>query len=216
MGFGILFIGYFVAFVGSFLGELTVFTYILGAGIIILGLRNLVFENKMFVASAVLAVILEISALTLAVMGFCGLDQYSLIYTIFNHIFRWSSFALNIALMAAIAIISHEVELPKIKVMSIINSVFIIFGLVVNIAYELNNNEFDRERLTYVSLGAQIAYVVFGLIIVFNCYVRICYEDDKNMEKKSGIPFFDFLNDKLENAFNKNKLDKGGKKGGKK
>lgn len=216
MGFGIMFIGYFVAFVGSFLGELAVFTYILGAGIIVFSLRNLVFENKMFAVSAVLAVVLEIAAFILAIMGFCGVSQLSTVYVVFSHVYRWSTFALNLALMVAIAIISHQVELPKIKVMAILNSVFITLGLGVNIAYELVLNEFDKERLSFVSLGAQIAFIVLGLIIVFNCYVRICYEDDKNMEKKSGIPFFDFLNDKLDNAFNKNKLDKGNKRGGKK
>ena len=39
-----------------------------------------------------------------------------------------------------------------------------------------------------------------GLITVFNSYMRICYEDDKDMTKKTGVSPMDFLNDKLNVA----------------
>ena len=59
-----------------------------------------------------------------------------------------------------------------------------------------------------------------ALVTVANSYIRICYEDDKDMDKKTGNTPLDFLNDKLNYAMTprekkdleKNKNDKGDKK----
>ena len=51
-------------------------------------------------------------------------------------------------------------------------------------------------------------YSIFMLVILFNCYAKICYEDDKYMDKEtSGVPVFDFLNRLFNKATNKNKKD---------
>ena len=206
MGFGLLFLGYFVAFLGTFLAEFSVFTFILGSGIILFSLKNLVFENKMFVVSAVFAFILEISAILVATLGFLFVSETSLAYIIISQIYKWVTYALNISLMVAIYIIARDVDVLKIKVMSIVNLIFISMGAIVALVYELVTDEFAQLRLRYVSVGSQILFVILGLFTIFNCYMKICYEDDLNMEKKSsGIPFFDFLNRKLDKAFEKKK-----------
>ena len=198
MGFGLLFLGYFVAFLGSFLAELSVFTFILGAGIILFSLKNLVFENKMFIVSAVLAFILEISAILVAALGFMFVPETDVLYIIVSQVYKWVVYALNASLMIAIFIIAKDVDVLKIKVKSIINLIFIAIGVIVSIAHEFVTDQFAQERLSIVSAGAQILFVILGLMTIFNCYMKICYEDDQNMQKKSsGIPFFDFLNEKL-------------------
>ena len=214
MGFGLLFLGYFVAFLGSFLAELSVFTFILGAGIILFSLKNLVFENKMFIVSAVLAFILEISAILVATLGFMFVPETDVAYIIISQIYKWVVYALNASLMIAIFIIAKDVDVLKIKVKSIINLIFISIGVIVSVAHEFVTDGFARERLSIVSAGAQILFVILGLMTIFNCYMKICYEDDQNMQKKSsGIPFFDFLNEKLDKAFEKKRdFSKRGKK----
>lgn len=216
MGFGLLFLGYFVAYLGSFLAEFSVFTFILGAGIILFSLKNLVFENKMFVASAVIAFILEISAILVAILGFMFVPETNMAYEIISLVYKWITYALNACLMIAIFVIAKEVDILKIKVMSIVNLIFISTGAIVAFAYDFVNDEFAQLRLRYISVGAQILFVILGLFIIFNCYMKICYEDDQNMQKKSsGIPFFDFLNNKLDRAFEK-KNNIGKKRGNKK
>ena len=60
MGFGLLFIGYFIAYLGAFLPQISLFTYVLGSGVILFSLRKLIYENKLFVSSATLAIVLEL------------------------------------------------------------------------------------------------------------------------------------------------------------
>ena len=53
--------------------------------------------------------------------------------------------------------------------------------------------------------------MLFALVIIFNCYMRICYEDDKDMQKEgTGFKALDFLNKSLNRVSKKN--DKTGKK----
>ncbi|MBQ7353092.1 MAG: hypothetical protein IJW54_03705 [Clostridia bacterium] len=204
MGFGLLFFGYFVAYLGSFLSEFSVFTFILGAGIILFSLKNLVFENKMFVVSAVVSFILEVSAILVAILGFMFVPETSTSYVIISLVYKWITYVLNACLMIAIFVIAKEVDILKIKVMSIVNLIFISIGAIVAFAYDFISDEFTQLRLRYISVGSQILFVILGLFIIFNCYMKICYEDDQNMQRKSsGIPFFDFLNNKLDRAFEK-------------
>lgn len=216
MGFGLLFIGYFVAYLGSFLAEFSVFTFILGAGIILFSLKNLVFENKMFVFSAIAAFVLEISAILVAMLGFMFIPETNVAYIVISQIYKWITYVLNICLMIAIFIIAKDVDILKIKIMSIVNLMLISLGAIVAFAYDFVTDEFTQLRLRYLSVGSQILFVILGLFIIFSCYMKICYEDDQNMQKKtSGIPFFDFLNRKLDRAFEK-KNDIGKKRGNKK
>ena len=211
MGFGLMFVGYFIAFLGTFLAEISVFTYILGVGIIILSLRKLIFENKLFLISSIVAILLELSSISVAIMGFSGVDTNSAIYLIFGQAYQWSSHLLNIMLMLSIFVIAKEVDVLKIKVISLINTG--IIGLCVGfiIASLLVSDEFAKQRLAFIIMLLQVVIVVLGLITIFNCYMRICYEDDKNMEKETGNPVIDFLNRQLDNPFNRKNKPKGKK-----
>ena len=216
MGFGLLFLGYFFAYLGSFLPEISVFTFILGAGIILFSLKNLVFENKMFVVSAIFAFLLEIASILVAIFGFMFIPESNTAHMIISQSYKWLSYALNASLMIAIFVIAKAVDVLKIQVKAVVNLFFIGAGAIVAFVYNFVTDEFARIRLQYISAGAQILFVILGLMTIFNCYMRICYEEDLKMENKSsGIPLFDFLNRKLDKAFEK-KHNTGNKKGNKK
>ena len=208
MGFGWMFIGYFIAYLGSFLPEVSVFTYILGAGVILFSLKKLIFENKMFIVSSVVALLLEISCIAVAIMGFCGVDIKSTIYLIFGQAYQWGSYLLALCLMITIFVIAKEVDILKIKVMSIINTSVIGICAGFLLAHRLVFDEFARQRLSYVVMLLQVVFVLLGLFIIFNCYMKICYEDDEKMEKGTGNAVIDFLNKQLDDPF--------GRKGNKK
>ncbi|MBQ7760610.1 MAG: hypothetical protein IJ400_01015 [Clostridia bacterium] len=211
MGFGLMFIGYFIAYLGTFISEISVFTYILGVGIIILSLRKLIFENKLFIVSSIVAILLEISSIAVAIMGFMGVSESHIAYLIFGQAYQWGTHLLNIMLMLAIFVIARDVDVLKIKVMSLISTSLIGICVGFLIAYLCINDQFTRERLMFVSMLLQVAFTVLGLITIFNCYMKICYEDDKNMEKETGNPVIDFLNRQLDNPFNRKNKPKGKK-----
>ena len=211
MGFGLMFIGYFVAYLGAFISEFSVFTYILGVGIIILSLRKLIFENKLFLVSSIIAILLEISSIAVAIMGFMGTSQSHIAYLIFGQAYQWGAHLLNIMLMLSIFVIAKEVDVLKIKVMSLINTGFIGICVGFLIAYLAISDQFAKERIMFVIMILQVIFAILGLLTVFNCYMKICYEDDKNMEKETGNPVIDFLNRQLDNPFNRKNKPKGKK-----
>ena len=70
--------------------------------------------------------------------------------------------------------------------------------LLLNVVFK--QNEFAIERLSVIVTIAQLLYVIMILVVVANSYIRICYEDDVDMSKKSSSSSLNFLNDKLDMA----------------
>ena len=204
MGFGILFLGYFIAFVGG-LTPISMYTYVLGAGIIVYSLKNLIYENKLFVASIFTAGALELVSIAVVIFKLFGLDKLG-VYSILSIIQSYLAPALSIILLLAIYMIAKSVELKKLQARVIadivITSIYIVFAVVFN---------FIRNDIVgLISIIAQVIAVLFTLVIVFTSYMRICYEDDKDMNKEeTGFKPLDVLNKGLNKV--SKKKDKTGK-----
>ncbi len=212
MGFGLLLIGCIITYFGTFLAQISAFTNILGAGIILFSLRKLIYENKLFIASICLAGALEISSIiSLAIQLFSGANTVSVV---FAYIADASLMALAIMLMLSIFFLARSVELPKIMFISMLNVGMSGLAVVFYLLCEIVNSEFALVRLTVLYVIFQVISSVLTVIVVVNSYAKICYEGDEKMQKKgTGIPFFDTLNAMTDKAFSKNKIDKGnGKK----
>ncbi len=212
MGFGILFIGYFITYIGALVIPISNFTYVLGAGVILYSLKNLIKENKMFLASAILSGILELLSIAILILEFFA--PSSTISSVLSTIQGVSFSALNIILLIAIFLIAKQVGAPKIQSKAIVNLVVSVISFTLLVISVLVINSSLAVRCFYVSYLASVIYSIFGLVAVFNCYASICYEGDENMEKEAtGIKPLDFLNKALNKAMNKNKdIDKTGKK----
>lgn len=209
MGFGLLFIGYFLAYAGSFT-PFSVFTYILGFGIILLSLKNLIFENRFFAVSAVLCGVLEIESIAVtALYLFAGKENA--VFIVLQNIQGICAIALSVLLLIAILIISKNVGLPKIQAYSTVNLGFTVSCFGFSICASFLKGE-ALARVGLVALIAKILSVTFALFIIFNCYMRICYEGDEKMDGKSSVAPLRFLNDKLNDAMDETKHRKGGKK----
>ena len=210
MGFGLLFIGFFLAYAGSFT-PLAVFTYVLGVGIVLYSLKKLIFENKMFLCSAVIALLLEVVSMAYLIMyvfGFGGLRVLNTLLTVQSIL----STILAISLAFAIFIISRSLSLTKIQAKATVDialaSVYLIFAIVTSFA----KSEIVLQRTGLVAFILKILYIALSLFIIFNCYMRICYEGDEDMQGKNSFAPFRYLNDKLNNAMEKGKDKKGKKK----
>lgn len=210
MGFGLLFIGCFIAYLGSLSSAISSFTYALGAIVILFSLRKLLYEGKLFIVSAVLALVLEITALvSIGIQVFSGTFAPSSVPYYLTEIFAC---ALNIVLMLGIALLARQVELSRLSIMAFINVGLIPVSCVLFALTEMIKND---AFLPWISLGyviIKLGVIAFSLVIVFGAYMRICYEGDEKMqEQKTGFAPFDKLNDLSNKAFSQNR-NKGGKK----
>ena len=200
MGFGIMFLGFFFLYIGA-ITPLNVFTAIIGSAIILLSLKELVYQNKLFMASAISAVLLVIVSVGCVFVDLLG-NKGSLSYDVFFYSEQIIATLLGALLMMSIYAIAKSVDLPKIQTKCVITLVFIIIYAVCLVLYNtvFADNEFALSRLYAIIVISQIIYSVLGLVTVFNSYMRICYADDKDMTKKAGNGPMDFLNDKLNTA----------------
>ena len=200
MGFGIMFLGFFFLYIGA-ITPLNVFTAIIGSAIILLSLKELVYQNKLFMASAISAVLLVIVSVGCVFVDLLG-NKGSLSYDIFFYSEQIVATLLGAFLMLSIYVIAKSVDLPKIQTKCVITLVFIGIYSVCLVLYNtvFADNEFALSRLYAIIVISQIIYSVLGLVTVFNSYMRICYADDKDMTKKAGNGPMDFLNDKLNTA----------------
>lgn len=209
MGFGILIIGFFIAYVGA-ITPFVSFTFVLGSGIIVYSLVNLSTENQFFFGSIVGYTVELVISLVVMIMYLFGKgsgDFYSALVGIQTYL----SHALALLLMLGIASISAKVELKHLQARAIINGAFVVLTLIFTALLDIVTGSFAISRLGVIYVICQIIYTFFGLFVIFNAYMRICYEDDKDMEGTSGgFAPFDVLNRFFDRATkrNNNKKDK--------
>jgi len=187
-------------FIGNFT-PLSIYTAIIGSAIIMLSLKELIYQNKWFMASMICAIVLVVSSIATVFVDLFDSDT-GLLYRVLFYSREILTVVLNVLLMISIFVIAKSVSLPKIQTKAIITLLFVglyAMGMALcNTA--LKTNEFAQSRIYPVAVICQFIACILGLVTVFNSYMRICYADDKDMTKKTGVAPMDFLNDKLNTA----------------
>lgn len=213
MGFGVLFIGYFITFLGALSAialPIAPFTYVVGSAIIIYSLKNLIYQNKLFLVSMIASVLLEL--VSIPTLAFYFINPEASVYQALAVAQVVLAFLLHVALLLAIFVISKELNITKIESRAIVNLVVSAIALIFAIL-SLTLAEPLNQRFFLVALCTCLIFVIFTLGAIFRCYANICYEGDENMQKETtGIAPLDFLNKLLNKAMNKNKDGKGKKK----
>ena len=208
MGFGLLFFACFLTYFGA-LTPIGIFTYMLGAAIMLYALYKLSGLNKAFLISAVADAVLLLISLAIVVMFVFGIDSND-IYTVLVNAQNFLASAVLLLMLISVYLISKEVGLKKLQGWCIVNGIFLIAYVICDVLSMLIVGPVATPRFGLVCTIIQVLYTSFMLIILFNCYAKICYEDDRNMEKSSsGVPVFDFLNKLFNKATDKNKRNKG-------
>ena len=219
MGFGIMLIGCFLLLLGAFT-TLAPFTYVVCSAVVLYSLKELIKQNKVFFS----AMILSIAQLALTIVNlftYVLSPSQDLVSTL-AILLQICNLSLCIVLLTAIFLLAKEVELPSIQRKVIVAYIFagIYFIAIVLANTAFRTNSAVMERISVIVFFTQLLYVILTLLVVANSYMRICYADDLNMDKKTGNATLDFLNDKLNYAMTprekkdleKNKGDKGDKK----
>ena len=210
MGFGLLFFASFLTYFGA-LSPVGTFTYVIGAAMMLLALYKLVGVNKFFTVPAVGSFVLLIVSLAIVAMFVFNHDSGA-VYNGLILVQNYLAPVLLISILVSVYIVAKEVELRKIQGWCIVDGLFVCVYIVCDILSIFIVGEVATSRFGLVGIITQVLFSAFTLVILFNCYARICYEDDRRMEKQtSGVAAFDVLNRAFDKVANKNKKNKGGK-----
>lgn len=199
MGFGLLFIGYFVATLMS-INMVGNFIRVIGYGIVFIAASKLNNYNRYFrllqIASALmvaLSILLSVSTVTNFLYNelmiskniFTGAYQ-----TVIGHVETALSFSFGAVMLYAIRSIAIETEDTKISVNAVRNFVFMCIYIIL---YVVTCLPFTYTNYFGIpTLLVQFTYIILNLILIFMCYTRICDEGDVEMNRKPSR--FAFIN----------------------
>ncbi len=199
MGFGLLFIGYFVATLMS-INTVGPFIRVIGYGIICVAAAKLNNYNRYFRLVQIASVIMILVSLLLSastVTDFLYNELLisknifgSLYKTVIGHIEAVLSFFFGSVMLYAIRSIALETEDTKVAINSIRNFVFMCLYMAL---YVVTCLPFAYTNYFGVpTLLAQFTCIILNLILLFMCYTRICDESDVDMKRKPSR--FAFVN----------------------
>ena len=211
MGFGMLFVGYFITYLMSFhpLGALT---RLVGYVMILRACLRLKDYQPSFLFPAVGSLLLSlISAVSLTGVVtnylyenlFMGRQIFTSATTA---LVEWINvllvFAFHLVLYYAIHKIAKDTEIGEITVNAVRN---LLFFCLYFVCYFLGRLEsLGNEMRSYINLAAIIllfTWVILDLILIFSCYAKICDEGDTEMaQKPSRFAFVNRLRSKMDKS----------------
>lgn len=184
MGFGLTFIGYFIAYL-----VLMAFppAKLIGYALIIWGCVKLSEYNTRF-RNAILPLGFLSLAGVYSVMGtiYDALGVTSIFFearalTIAAHISEAIDVAFHACLLIAVAGIAKETELPKTAYKAMRNLLIVIAGEIASITALLLPIEKAAAVASYIAVLLRIVWVVLNTVLLANCYKMICPEGDEDM-----------------------------------
>ena len=188
MGFGLLFLGYFVAYLVSFAFPVKIFGYAL----MIFGCEKLSEYNTKF----------KLCNLPLGFLSLAGL--YSLVYKVYEWLSIESfltsdgvykavssvgeafEIAYHACLLIAICAIAKETELHKMAYKAMRNLLIIIAGEIAYFVAILLPAGSASNVAGYISAVLRLVWIALDLWLIANCYRLICPEGEEDMPKKES------------------------------
>lgn len=203
MGFGILFIGYFMAMLMS-INAIGSVIRLLGYALVLVATRKLSKYHRAFDAVSLATALMMAVSLLLVVY-----DASSFLYeqvivdtqllppvfrTVVGYIEMALTFVFSAVLLWAIRLIAIQTDVHKIAVSAVRNFVFICVYYVLSLI-GLLPFAFAQKYAAIVGAPVLILYfvwIILNLVLIYSCYARICDEDDVDMEQKPSR--FEFVN----------------------
>ena len=196
MGFGTLFIGYFLLLNLTYYG----FTDVIAAAIMLLGLYKLSGVNKLFklaflAGGAFLAFSLfEFGVATYEI--FAGRIDSPALVSVTSIIRCLVVGALTFFILRGIESVAKEVDVENIpkkaarlsKLTAVIYAAWIVLEAPLSFI-----NDYVLAVLSLVTILATIALLVVNLTVIYGCYMRICMPGEENLTDKPSR--FAFVNE---------------------
>ena len=194
MGFGTLFIGYFLLLnVTEYM-----FSDAIAAAVMLMGLNKLGAVNREFKISSYISIgftvygFAELVLRTLDLFGILNLDSFITYIAIPRYVIVC---ALTVAVLSGIYEVSREVELDTIpkraRTMTVLS--FIVYVLLIALEV-VPSNSYTGVLLFLVGLLSVIGLVIYNLVIIYTCYMKICMPGDEN-GKRQQPSRFGFVNE---------------------
>ena len=199
MGFGLLFIGYFMA---AFMSMSPLGGYLIrlvGYAIILYSALKLKRYNKDFrylcMGAAMMITLSSIIALSAIFDDITSISLFSdNIKNLIGHIERAAYVLFTCSMCLPIRSIAKETEVEKIAVSSVRNLIFTVIYLILYLVAYIPL-PFINDYKAYFGTPVFILYIVIifmNLFMLFSCYAKICDESDVEMAQKPSR--FAFVN----------------------
>ena len=192
MGFGTLFIGYFLLLNLTYYG----FSDVVAAAVMLLGLYKLAKVNKPFEIAA-------IGCTVFLAFAFCefGIATYELFFKRIDSSAVISVVGILRSLiigtftyftLKGIVTIAKEVELENVpkKASRLSIATIIIYALWTILQLPL---PFMSDYILFATIVGTLVLIVMNLTVIYNCYMRICMPGDEDMKDKPSR--FAFVNE---------------------
>ena len=193
MGFGTLFIGYFLLLNLTYYS----FTDVIAAAVMLLGLYRLSPVNKYFKAAAVCTCVFLVFSL-----GEFGIATYELFFrrisspilvSVMSIVRCLAVGALTVTMLKGIEAVAREVEveeLPK-KASRLAIATVVIYALWIILEAPLSFDSYLLAVLSLITILVTIALLIVNLTVIYSCYMRICMpgNEDITREKPSRFAF---------------------------
>ena len=199
MGFGLLFVGYFMA---TFMSMSPLGGYLIrlvGYAIILLSALKLKRYNKdfqyLFIGASLMTLISVVIALSIIFDDITTVSLFSEnIKNIIGHGERIGYVLFTLSMCAPIRSIAKETEVEKIAVASVRNFIFTVMYFVLYLIAYIPL-PFVNDYKKYFGTPVFVLYIVIifmNLFMLFSCYAKICDESDVEMAQKPSR--FAFVN----------------------
>ena len=199
MGFGWLFLGYFMAFMMSF-SNFSHGIILLGCALMINGLHKLKAYNRLFVYPiyplipylAVEAIFTAKLAAELfgAPLAFIT-DGVSVAFELIGYVLCT---AFHILMLRAVAKIALDVGLEKQKNAAMRNRAFtcVYYAVAFVWAFPIGLTPAVKQTITVFLLLVRLAFALLNCVLLYSCYALICPQGDEDMPiRELGIGFID-------------------------
>ena len=192
MGFGILFIGYFLLLNLTYYS----FTDVIAAAVMLLALYKLSYLNRHFKLSAILSCVFLVYGLSEFIIG-----AFELFYTPINNPTLWSCMsisrsaivgALSVFILLGIREVAMEVDVKKLvkKCTALIPITMYLYFMWMILELPLGFlGDYVPAVLSFITIIATIIIIIANLTAVYGAYMQICMPGDENPMKEKPSKF---------------------------
>lgn len=191
MGFGWLFIGYFLTIMNvPILGIFGIIVRLCGYVLIIMATLKLRKYNRSFDFAMY-------GAIAMTIVSYCFLakniiDKLAVgflsktVTSVIEYVDLGCTFVFTALLLWGIYCIAKETEVKKISNSAIRNFVFLSLCYIVRLISYMPISAIKKVNGTFVFIiwVLYFVYSILNIILIFSCYAKICDEDDVEMERK--------------------------------
>lgn len=197
MGFGTLFIGYFLLLNLTYYG----FTDVIAASVMLLGLYKLSPVNKYFKAAAI-----STGVFLLFSLGELGVSVYEMFISAINSLALVSVMcivrcvivgALTVMMLKGIEDVSREVDIENLprKASRLVIATIVTYALWIILEAPLSFiDDYVLAVLSLLTILATLCLIIVNLTVIYTCYMKICMPGDEGA-KEDKPSRFAFVNE---------------------